>query len=315
MARYKGRRRGGIHNFSPWAIASGWKMKPRGPGSNTQTTRRRRNNDSGVTQQHDIARQYRYKRMPRRMRRRFKKRYRMFRNRLLKELGTQQIIRNSNISITALPSAQQWGAVHLYGFAGTENVQEIGNSDMDAIYANDPALTDSGKVFFQNAIVDITVRNNATQVLELDQYILLARPTNRIFPGIQAALLNAAGDTPIIGGGSSIAMTTRGATPFEFGDFCKYFKVLNKTKFFVGGGQCITYQYKDRRDRMITGDEFNRTPVLETANCYKDGWTKVIFYVGKAVTGSTESANFSVGATRSYRYKYLEDNTNRDAVI
>lgn len=318
----RSRRNGKPHGFGPWGFAStvgrvfrtGYGNKR--PGGSTGTTTKRRRYDPGITQQHDVARQYRYKRMPRKLRRRFKRRYKLFRNRLLKDLGTQTIIRNNNVTITALSTAQQYAVCHLYGFAGLDNAQEMGCNDMDSIRANDPVnIPDSGKMFFQNAILDISVRNNAAVVLELDQYIILAKPKNRLFASFQAAVNNAQGDTDVIGAGTQILMTTRGATPFEFPDLCKYFKVLSKTKFFIGAGQAITYQLKDRKDRMITGDQFNRASIAGQENAFKDGWTKCVMYIGKTITGSTDSANFTVAATRSYRYKFLDENVNRDAII
>jgi len=269
---------------------------------------------AGVTNQHDSILQYRYRRLPRKKLLYARRRDRVFTNNLLNKIGTQTIVRNSSVNITATVSNQQWGAVHLYGMAGSNNTQEIGTNDLDSIRLADTRIIDAAKVYFSNAVVDLTVRNNSVQVLELDMYILRCRVRNRLFSNFASCVLNAQGDTLPIGS-TGITMTTRGATPFEFPDICKYFKVLSKKKFFISGGNVITYQWREYRNKVISGDQFNVAPSVGTENAFKDFWTTTILFVGKAVTGTVESADFTIGATRSYRYKMLEDNENRDGVI
>lgn len=306
-------KRGGWARFAPYARTAA-RVGKYALRMYSGTKRIRDGSGTGVTQQHDMQRQYRYKRMPKRKRMRFKRSARLFTSRLVSSLGTQQVIRNNSVNVTALVTGQQWVGVHLYGMSGTNTTQEIGCDDINSIRAADINVSDSGKMFFSNAILDLTVRNNATNVLELDMYVVRSRVKNRIFANYGAAVTNAIGDTGLIGA-TQITYTTRGATPFEFPDVCKYFKIYSKKKYFIGAGQCITAQFKDRKNRVITGDQINFNPLVNTENCFKDGWHMMVLFIGKAVTGTAESADYTVGATRSYRYKFLETNENRDGIL
>lgn len=265
--------------------------------------RRRVTSGNGVTTQNDRSRQYRYKPLNRRTRRKVVKRYRKFVKMLDSNLATQTVIRNSIASGTVLGTGQGYFACHLYGLAGVNTAAETGVDDLYQIFLNDLGAADRGTYLqFTNAVLDLTLVNTGLTTTEVDVYeYSLKKNQVEAFNNMSQMVADAEADTGPIGTGTSFTMLTRGVTPFEFPILCKKMKILKKTKYLMSPGQGVTYQMKDRRDIRFNSElVLDYTPGAGSAKFNHKDVTGV-FVVTKAITGSSDHT-IQIGATRSYRY-------------
>ncbi|QDJ95228.1 capsid protein [Capybara virus 11_cap1_98] len=268
-----------------------------------------------TTNQHDAKRQYRYKRMSRWKRRRARKRVRATKSVLFKNLATKTLVRNQQITSTAAAGAQQFVAPLLYGWNGLgSSLTTIGADDVFQVTAAQLA-SDGEKYTFTDAVLDFTVRNTTASNagIEVDVYEFYTRSHNRPFTDVNAIFVEAGTDTPTFPGGgvNPLSINVRGVTPFELPAALSYIKIIKKTKFLMSGNQAFTYQMKDRRYRTVYGDE-----VFGAANSFaRDRWTKGCIVVFKSLTGITDTASISVGATRVYRFKINEENSLQDGTV
>lgn len=322
--------------------------RARRPGGRALTYRRRKPRSVGGVlggDQADTRLIYRKKRMPRRMRKRWVSFIRKVDAAQERELGTRTVLFNDALT-QSVSSAGTQGCLTLalYPFVNTTNLwlndmNQIGQMENEAnptaaagatIYAN-------SKVLFQSAIMDITIRNISTKrntgvdeispdaSIELDIYELYMRKEPST-PDADTAnwasitrMLNRYDDPDIGGTAPGIAISDRGASPFEFGSQMARagIKVMKKTKFFIPNGQTITWQCRDPKKRVCRyGD-------LETNDGWvKPGWTKVFYLVYKLVPGLTQGsldgnykAVITMGITRKYSYKVEGFNEPRERLM
>lgn len=279
-----------------------------------QMTSSRRTDGVGVTDQYDKKTVYRKKRMPRRMRKRWSKKKRGFDSMLLKRLATKTVVINGTATNFWTDSSQRSCIVHLYGKNGTDRGSaEIGTDDVWTVASNDPITNEQiEKICFESAVLDFTVSNTGESTLEFDVYEFYAG-------GLRNHITNNWGSdqgiaqsvTPVMGGtGVPLDLDSRGVTPFEFPLMGKYgWKILKKTKFLISPGKAFTYQYRDPRNRFISGTDIFRSTL--GSDLSMKGATRSFLFLAKSVVGSgeTDQSAFQVGATRVYRYKVIESNT------
>lgn len=287
--------------------------------SYTQTMRRRRTEDdgAGVTSQFDRNRQYKYRRLGGRTRRRVVKRYKQFEYLADKQLATQTVVRNSTVSATVEGTGQGVWASHLYPLAGAASgAAESGCDDLWQIFSNDLGTADRGTyLHFTNAIMDVTIRNSGLTTCEVDvyHYKIKKRGVVDSFQNFTTLVNDAQSDTATIGLGAALTLGNRGATPFEFPILCSYVKIIKKTKYLIGSGQAITYQLKQRKNRRFNSEEIlDFDPTLRPKFNY---WaTEGTIIVAKAVTGLSDFS-LDVGTTRTYRYVKKQLAKVQDCVI
>lgn len=320
----------------------------RRPGGRAMTYRRKKpRSGSGVLggDQADTRLIYRKKRMPRRMRKRWVSFIRKVDAAQERELGTRTVLINDNITQTVSSGGTQGClTLALYPFVNTWNLwlndmNQIGQLENEGnpTALNGATINQNSKILFQSAIMDITLRNistfrsagvdniSADAALELDIYELYMRKepstpdadTNNW--SSVTKMLNRYDDPEIGGTGTGIAISDRGATPFEFGAQMARsgIKILKKTKFFIPNGQTITWQCRDPKKHVCRyGD-------LETNDGWvKPGWTRVFYLVYKLVPGLTQGSTdntykavISVGVTRKYSYKVEGFNEPRERLL
>lgn len=296
----------------------------------------------GVTVQHDARRIYQRRRMPRRMKRRWKKFTRRVHAVSEVDLGSRTVVFNVSQQFINIVNTN-----HGLAYCGLYTANGAGDSwqrDLSTLVSlentgNPTAVLgqmaqDTTKWIFKSAVLDITVRNtsflsadpfplNSAAKLEVDVYELIS---NRNWSDSAAnysdptgAFLRGANITPnLLGAGTGISLFSRGATPWDLPAALSYFrlKILKKTKYFVNNGDTFTYQIRDPKRRVIM-QEYAET--IEGANLR--GWTRHILIIFKAVpgivvnstTGTTEA--ITVGMTRKYFYKIEGFNEDRDRYI
>lgn len=284
--------------------------------------RPRQTDGVGVTDQYDRKTIYRKKRMPRRMRKRWRRKKRSFDAMLIKRLGTKTIMFNDTLTAKWTGGGQRNVVQHLYGKNGLErsNVDgnlEVGNRDVFDIVNNDPLANEQvEKAVFESAVLDFTCANNGATTLEVDVYEFYSGSLkNHVTPnwGTDQGQAQSLVEQPS-GAAGNLDLDDRGASPFEFPLMSRYgWKILKKTKYLLSPGKSFTYQYRDPRNRWIKG-----TDVFRSANgtdmVFK-GATRSFLFLAKAQVGQPADAQnlFNVGATRVYRYKIMQNNRIQSA--
>lgn len=286
----------------------------------TIANRRRMETDgNGITTQYDRKLIYRYKRMPRGKKRVWKRFVRKTNAVIAKNLGKQQVLMNQTISKTIVASTQATGAVALYGKTGTNVVgDQEGMNDIQNIIINGAPDINvrQAKFMFTSAVLDCTCANTGANNLEIDVYEIIytgkTAPHENIKSAYSYGIQGGAGGIPLPGTGagySGINGAERGWTPFMAATTSGMgWKILKKTKHFVGPGQAFTYQHRDPGNHKIDCSEILSPKNAE--ECAIPYLTKFLYFIGKAVIG-TEGGSFAVGCTRTYNYVILESNDNK----
>lgn len=276
----------------------------------------------GVTTHYDRRQVYRYRKMPRFKKRRFKRYARTFRANLLSNTGNRTRVINQLVSDTTDPGLQGSLVAHLYGLKGTNTTYETGCNDLYGIEVGDTGISDNAKLFFESAVLDCTITNTSTDSsnnsyvgpLEVDVYEIYHYATSKD-ANIVSQLQDGYSFTPAIPGSTKItSIGERGVSLFEgFPGLIKTkARIQRKTKYFLPAGQCITYQIRDPKNRMITGVEMNN----DAYGYAYPKFTKSVYVIFKTVAGfSTGSVNVrcAMGVTRRYTYKFLENKENATA--
>ena len=133
------------------------------------------------------------------------------------------------------------------------------------------AIDASSKVFFESAILDLTLRNDSTKLvggnavnateakLEVDLYEITMRhtaeETGSTYKDLSSIFDQNATRTFVLGGAGTtlpITRTKRGCTPFDYSYSLSRFgvKIWKKTKFTINNGDQITYQLRDPKSHQ-----------------------------------------------------------------
>lgn len=310
----------------------------------TRTSRRKNvHSGQGVTTQHDERRIYTKRNMPRRKKRRWK----LFKNKVLavseKDLGSRTVVfnklqdfanvtsGNQGLAYCALYSANGTGDSFMADMNSISGIENPGNPTAAA----GSTIYDTTKWIFKSAIMDVTFRNTSTITtvgpivslaseakLEVDVYEILASRQWSTTDGAVSDITSAFSTkgstiTPNIGGaGTGVVLTLRGVTPWDIPAALSYWrmKILKKTKYFVPNGDTFTYQVRDPKRRVTMQERMEK---MEGGNTV--GWTRHLLVVFKLVPGLTVGAgvgtyqeHLTLGITRKYFYKIEGVNEDRD---
>lgn len=332
---------GGYGPSRPNPLALQRRARQRNARSYTVTRRRKTGTRGiGVTSQHDARLIYRKRRMPKFKKRRWKSFINKVKAVSEKDLGTQQVVFNVPVAFSNTTSGNQCLAQAGLYTLNSSTVSYMNDLRQIASYISQAATTPatgltvdpSSKILFQSAILDITIRNAATNNgaadsaarMEVDVYEVsmshTAEESGATYTNLSQVLrLNQTETLPIGGGATSeITIDTRGCSPFELSYVLSRFgvKIWSKRKYTISNGDQITYQVRDPRRYSI--------PFKELSN--QDGFNKprmsrFVIIVGKLspglTVGNTGLPNvyqeiLQVGITRKYSFKvenWTEDRT------
>lgn len=272
-----------------------------------------------VTTQHDTARQYRYKRMPRRKRKRWVKKIKQNAAMDYAMAGTRTAVYNGSLS-KSIRTGQTQGvlAVHLYGLNGglppiNGTTNEFATSDINYLISRDDSILTTGqklsKFRFTSAVIDITVRNSSENNLglEVDLYVIKygSETDSASFMTLHETAINQLNGVDGPPATPPLTLEKRGVTPFDIPAMAAMgMKIMSKQKFFLPNGDTFTYQYRDPRNHAFG---------LGT-NYDNDGYTipyqtvTLLCIFKPIVGGTTADANLTMGATRTYRYGIIGQN-------
>lgn len=280
-----------------------------------------RSNENTTTTQYDTTTQYRYKRMPKRKRRRWKNFVKKVQAVQQKSLGTRTVLFNTAIRVTGAANAQHYGVVALYGYhgkgdvligppvayCGLRDIYRIANNDANIMDKNTNGV-EGGKFYLQSGILDVTATNVGSRTIEVDMYEVNCMEDDTKETDPLATIGNAQVITPVISGGStSIDLAQRGATLFDLPNAISNdkWKIYKKRKYLLPSGASFTFQHRDPRNYMLNGADFK---FLEEAasNVFsyaRRKQTRLFFFVAKNVAGyDNATVDLQIGATRKYSY-------------
>lgn len=296
----------------------------------------------GITAQYDRKSIYRKKRMPRKMRRRWRRFVQKVNATKDRDLGTRTVVFNSQVDVSNETAGNDIVfSCSLYGLRATSSVI---NGDLEAIgqlenvgnptAAAGVTVSKMSHISFHSGVLDITYRNTSTfktdqgEILaaeaqqEVDIYEIYCREdfvtlgTN--YENLGSGIDNETNQELTIGGtGTNLRIYRRGVTPFDCPTALSRLgiKILKKTKYFVPGGSTITYQARDPKRRTGLLRE-----LTDEEGTNKPKWTRWFLFNIKLVPGltvgnvnGTYQIRGSYGITRKYFYKLegVMENRNR----
>lgn len=284
---------------------------------------------NGVSTQHDTQLIYRRKGMPKRKRRQWKRFINKVKAVNLKATGTSSVVQNDQVNEyeTYDPSANRYQTLAgacLYGRAS--NQPTGGWNDLDDMYAGDTrVLSGPGKILFTSAILDVTITNTAANSvnLEVDLYHVICKkaglPKDMTSKPADyfANAATATGNVP--GSATGLTIYQRGVSPFEIPVAISTggWKIIKKIKHFVTNGQSFTYQIRDPRNWVFKVDDYAiGASARDHLSNYVPGKTQFIMVIAKPVAGQTSTNNtnlITMGITRKYSYKIIQDTRSYDA--
>lgn len=269
----------------------------------------------GVTSQRDAILQYRRKPMPWRKKRKWVNFVKKVHAVSQKDEGTKVVIRNNTITCSWDNTDQFACCTTLYGLRGSDTSFSVGNADLNAIMGADAAAdTQWEHVRFTSAIMDVTLCNTGANRLEIDIYEI-GYGGRQSGQNLLSDLASSLTSAPLPGTGyAAVTTATRGFTPFEAPAFsAKGYRIFKKTKYFIPPNEILTYQMRDPKDRRIDGAQVWSVGV--GTNAQMSYVTKNLLIIGKAVPGSSfagagDQNIYTVGVTRTYKYKDPGENTD-----
>lgn len=278
----------------------------------------------GVTSQYDKKVQYVRKSAPKRIKRKYKRIAKNAKWAQIKQLGQKTLVRNGTVSnswgVWTNATSQRVAAVALYGLNGAAPAATIaGFSDVNSIAANDANFDEKTEaILFTSAVLDITFRNtSAAMGLEVDMYEIIFKGQNSgpdIITDYNQALGDLTKQAPGAGAGTLTDLTNRGVTPFEASlASSRGYVVMKKTKYFVPAGNTFTFQHRDPRNHFLQNQYY-----ANQANSAQWRWkTYNLLFIAKPVAGTADNTvgGFTIGVTRKYGYKVIEDNKDEGMLI
>lgn len=299
----------------------------------TRTRRRRVSSGRGITNEFDRKLIYRKRRMPRRMRNRWRRFSQKVNAVTEKSLAPITVVLNDRDSHSlnftlAAENTQQLGAYPLYS---CQSGIRTWYNDLYNLLSNYATADDETvKFLFQSAVLDITFQNSSTlnassinayaPTLEVDVYEIICNmslATEGNGAGPIEAFADAASTTPDLpGAAAGIELTSRGCTPWDLPQALSQWKlrILKKTKYLLKPGEVFTYQMRDPRRHVFTKDS-----ILEESAANIPGVTKWILPIWKATPATLgddtvpDVVGLDVGVTRKYMWKIDSIATKKDA--
>jgi len=236
----------------------------------------------------------------------------------LKAAALQVLVRNSSTVLTwgsalGTPVQQTWFGCYLYSANG---VQVVGpNTNPDFSQKNDLAqiigtrtgFTRADEVWFQNAVMDVSVRNPDEFFATVVDIFEWQNRSTRIFSNLEALVATATNEVATPGSGSSITINNRGVTPFEMPAFLSEMKIIKKQRFVIPPIGTITYQMRDNSKFNFDVGDIPATESQFNLPYRTKGIIAMVYSAGRLLA-SGDQPQLGVACTKTYRYKVLQNN-------
>lgn len=239
--------------------------------STRSVTRSKRMYDSGpITEQHDAARRYLRRPMPRFKRRRWRSFTKRVQHVMLQSQALMSYTRDLTTSETWLANKQVTFGYYLGGTLFGEN-DELNQAFRSAYGLITSTSLDDYKLFIKAMSLDLQLTNTGDSSCIVDVYTLNARKSSNAAPqsiGTQYSTLyleQQPGQTGVGPGPDEPS-----STPFQNGLFCSYWKVMQKKEILLGPGNVTTMQMRLPYNRMMYGKilEYNQSYIPGVTRAY-----------------------------------------------
>lgn len=224
--------------------------------------------------------------------------------------------------VSAAPGLQAIYSISLSGYSGSSVLPPLNqHDDVADIFGSEGLTTGSDVLYLKSARLDCSLSvPNTEETAIVDAYEFFFRstvPDNYNVAGVvpETIISNILSDAAVQGGAATaIATTDLGWNPMTNGLVGKYIKVVNHTRFVLGGGQHVTYTIKDKVNKRISladaqassFEPFTTKCVIFTVsgrpNAAPAGDTMVLHY---------PAVNLVVSATKTYWYNRISVNLSR----
>lgn len=203
-----------------------------------------------LTNQHDSGARYMKRRMPRRRRRAFVRQVKKF----------QWMVQKQQPLLS-------W--TKFYGFRMNQGSNDLQSTNRALLYpincgTNETDLRDiivaayggvlsdhnTKRIFIKSAVIDMQIKNNASDVAVVDIYKIVATGLPYQSAGVS---LNSIWSTLYLNQTGAASSTSPALTPFQNPEFCKYFRVVSKKEVLLGAGNTTTMQMRIPGNRVVYG--------------------------------------------------------------
>lgn len=312
------------------AVGTAAKFAVRAGGSYLRNKLKKRSTDNVTTGQFDYRTQYVKKRMPYKKKRRWVRQVKINQALDLKSAGLKTVLYNSTITRNVAGNiGQECINFCLYGIKGLDDTATLraGYRDVYRIFKNEPTIQKyvsgepkGGKIHFQSAVLDVTLRNTGSIDVEVDVYFgyHYKNPSGQNGDLYSGYFDDSA--PPIAAGNTNVTINSRGATPFDLTEqtAIQRFTVKKKQKFYLPVGKSVFIQHRDPKNRTVDWEAIQDFPENSTSfSIYAKPWmTYDCLVVYKKVVGTAEGLGYEVsaGVTRKYSYSILSGNTDAQAL-
>lgn len=266
---------------------------------------------SGIaTKQHDFVVTKRKRRLNRRLKRKFR-RARRFRQSVMKAIygeGNPQFYsfkENGLISSSAGGIAIK-GCGTLFSCHGDSQNKDMKNilDDMGPYIlgytgggTGTKVMSDAAysKTIFQNAYMQVDIKNVATTDCIVDVYEYVVRKTMSDQANVNSSLVTANGFWSNVSGSANATNTTSGMTPYHCPDFTAECKIIGKVTYNMAAGSNITFKKNVNKTRSVE----NRV-LLDASDGLQwglKGWTTGYVLVLRGVPNISDGAEIAAAVT------------------
>lgn len=230
-----------------------------------------------LTYDNDYKTDYRYKRMPKKRRRRWKRFVNKVHSIARRDQGLKQYMVEEAYKVDELTTFCNFGQALLY----TPDARLASlNADMGNIFRNILTATAfdninsvinadvDKKIYFNSAQMDVSWRNTGSAPLIIDLYKVACRKdfaltnqdTYNDAVGLYRMGFQKQGqivdkeDGNLVGDGRNDSLWP-GSTPFQSSLFCQHFRILQKRRITIAPGNTVSITLKDTKNRLINANE------------------------------------------------------------
>lgn len=207
--------------------------------------------------QHDSRTRYRYRRQPRRKRRAYVRKVRLFDHLMSKRQPLQTYTVKKTQSGTSAVDNQISFGVLLYStqIGGSEN--DLQQMFYDAYAVASLANIDQKKLIIKSGVLDVQLTNNGSQGMVIDVYRIRCRNVWNANDSMYTMWNTTFNDQTAI---TSKSASDPAVTPFQNPSFCKYYKVLDKREILLSAGNTTTFQLRMPRNVWVSGRRVANEP-------------------------------------------------------
>ena len=304
-----------LKKYGPPALRMGYRLA----SSAVRARTKRRGTRSGgmSTYQKDQTRLYQKKRMPSRMKKRWKRSIRKHRALNQIDLGLRTLIVQDNDNIVSAAGLQQ----HIE-FGSLTNAGPIGAPDQNSLYDlsriyNAESLDPTSKINLVSYRQDITLRNQGSHVVEIDIYdITPTRITSNVTTSetVSKAWNKGYADSELLGALVKPTIYTLGSNPFQSRYLSQHFRINKVKRVYLGVGNCTSWTISKPKNPVLS-----MSSVVDSANVSylpKHSTCQLCVFRGcPSATAASEVASISWNVQTTMNYKLEGVTTNAVAVV